>query len=180
MTLENIKKNLREKREVRNKHLEDFINITEEIKKYLKEEDKEEDAPDNIYKILQNYIKVEKETVDYDWKKLQQQINDAQKRVNSIDALLNQVEQLSITVCPYCEAGIDIEALTEKQQKLREQIEDSEDKQLNLNSTLKQFQRFEQDFKKMKNILEKANQEIKGFIRDIVKYRKEIDELEEK
>lgn len=179
-TLDNLKKNLENKREVRNKHLQDFLDVLKTIRSTLKEDLKGENIPKNILKTLQTSIKQEKKNVEFRWKEIQKEVDNAQKRVNSIDALLDQVEQLDISVCPYCEAGIDIEVLQEKQQKLRENIEDLEKEQLNINANLKQFQKNESNFKNIKGFLEKSNSEIKIYLHDIIQSRKEIRNLEDK
>ena len=179
-TLDNLKKNLETKREVRNKHLKDFLDLLKTIKTSLKEELEEENIPENILRTLQKAIKQEDKTIEFRWKEIQKEVDNIQKRVNSIDALLTQVEQLDISVCPYCEAGIDIEVLKEKQQKLRENIEDLEKEQLNINVSLKQFQKLEVNFKKTKKILELSNSEIKGYLHNIIQSRKEIRKVEEK
>lgn len=179
-TLDNLKKNLENKREVRNKHLKDFLDLLKTIKTSLKEELEGKNIPKIILKTLQKVIGQENETIELRWKEIQKEVDNVQKRVNSIDALLTQVEQLDIGVCPYCEAGIDIEVLKEKQQKLRENIEDLEKEQLNINVNLKQFQKLEVNFKKIKKILELSNSEIKGYLHNIIQSRKEIRMLEEK
>jgi len=179
--LENTKKNLKEKKKDRNEVLQKFIDLSKKIKTDLEkklEHTEELDNPNTIHKVLKKTIKQEDKAVEKGWKEKQKQIENIQKRINSINALFDQVEELHISVCPYCGAGIDIETLKEEEQKLREKIEDLENQQLTINQNLKEFQKYDSDFKNLKNFIKKKNSEVARYLQDIVQSRKELCDLE--
>lgn len=176
-TIVNLRNGLEPLRDQRNKILSDFVKYFRNIKQYLEEEDKEK-CPEETQKIIKAIIKKEKTSNETIWKEFQIQTENIQKRLNSISALLSQVEELDITVCPFCEAGIEIPAIKRKESKLREGMDNIEEKQANLNKNLQILIKLEQDFSRAKLHLQKQQKEIGNQLKEIVKYRKRINDLE--
>lgn len=180
--LEKMIKTLREGlvplKDKRNKILKDYLKFYKAMGKELKDDDIEITAPNELEEIIGDYCKKLKKENQEAWKEFQNQVENIQKRLNSISALLSQVEELDIDTCPFCEAGIDIEAIKRREEHFEDNLKEIEQDQANLNEYLAELNKLHQDFERAKVHLIKQQTEIIGQLKEIVKKRREIKDLE--
>jgi len=171
-----LKEKIKNIREVRKPLIDGLIDTIDKLKEIIIDEEEEIEIDlnniGNLLNIVEEKLKFYEDNKRF--QALTDDINKKEERISKIKSLISTALQLDIRVCPFCEAGIDINTLKENIRIHKEDLKKLNDEQDNISLYEENLKRLKENFRKYNEAILIKNKGIYNNWKKIIEVRKNV------